>query len=75
MAVQICYATASWKSKFAQFAASTSAVMLTYAEGMKLVQHRCRAIADSEQVELAEARGRIFAEDLYSPVGYPLNCP
>ena len=45
--------------------------MLTFAEGMKLVEHRCRTIVDAELLDLHEATGRILAEGVISPLGYP----
>ena len=50
---------------------SADTAMLTFAEGMKLVEHRCRATVGVELVELREAGGRILAEDIISPLGYP----
>ena len=46
--------------------------MLTFAEGMKLVEHRCRTTVDAELLDLREATARILAEDVISPVGYPV---
>jgi molybdopterin molybdotransferase len=45
--------------------------MLTFAEGMRLVEQRCGPMVGAEFVELREATCRILAEDLISPVGYP----
>jgi molybdopterin molybdotransferase len=45
--------------------------MLTFAEGMKLVEGRCRGTANTEYVAIGDASGRILSDNIFSPIGYP----